>query len=155
MGKIIDKLLFNPTRLKIVSALISLEECDFSYLKKITETTQGNLSVQLKKLNQEDYIKIKKTFQNNYPKTKCIITAKGKKSFESFFAKIQSYKNLDLVLILSFFGNYIFTNNLYLKQVFLTGYLFNVQDNFSVAFNGLCFLNRLFTTILEACPLLY
>ncbi|RZP01771.1 MAG: ArsR family transcriptional regulator, partial [Flavobacteriales bacterium] len=50
MNKSIDKLLLNPIRLKIISTLISVSECDFNYLKKITESTQGNLSIQLKKL---------------------------------------------------------------------------------------------------------
>ena len=48
-----NKLLFNPIRLKIMSSLINNSECDFNYLKKITESTQGNLSIQLKKLKEE------------------------------------------------------------------------------------------------------
>ena len=55
-----NKLLFNPIRLKIMSSLINNSECDFNYLKKITESTQGNLSIQLKKLKEEKYINIKK-----------------------------------------------------------------------------------------------
>ncbi len=81
MNKPIDKLLFNPIRLKIISTLINTSECDFSYLKKITESTQGNLSIQIKKLKENDYINIEKSFKNNYPQTTCSITKKGKIKF--------------------------------------------------------------------------
>tara|TARA_Y100000992_G_scaffold203159_1_gene138684 strand:+ start:581 stop:853 length:273 start_codon:yes stop_codon:yes gene_type:complete len=89
-----DKLLFNPIRLKIMSSLINNSQCDFNHLKKITETTQGNLSIQLKKLKEEKYIEIEKTFSNNYPKTSCLITEKGKIKFEEFFKNLIKMKNL-------------------------------------------------------------
>ena len=87
-----NKLLFNPIRLKIMSSLINNSECDFNYLKKITESTQGNLSIQLKKLKEEKYINIKKKFTNNYPKTSCSITEKGKIKFEEFFKNLITLK---------------------------------------------------------------
>ena len=58
MNKSIDKLLFNPIRLKIISTLIKTSECDFKHLRKVTESTQGNLSIQLKKLKENNYINI-------------------------------------------------------------------------------------------------
>ena len=70
MNKPIDKLLFNPIRLKIISTLINTSKCDFYHLKKITESTQGNLSIQIKKLKENDYINIEKSFKNNYPPNK-------------------------------------------------------------------------------------
>ena len=94
MTKSMDKLLFNPIRLKIMSSLINNSQCDFNHLKKITETTQGNLSIQLKKLKEEKYIEIEKTFSNNYPKTSCSITKKGKIKFEEFFKSLIKMKNL-------------------------------------------------------------
>ncbi len=68
-----------------MSSLIKNSKCDFNHLKKITESTQGNLSIQLKKLKEEKYIDIEKTFSNNYPKTTCSITERGKTKFEDFF----------------------------------------------------------------------
>ena len=87
-----DKLLFNPVRLKIVSTLLSVDNCDFNYLKKITDTTSGNLSIQIKRLKEKKYIKVEKTFENNYPKTRCILTEKGINCFEKFFQDLLSYK---------------------------------------------------------------
>ena len=88
-----DKFLFNPIRLKIMSSLINKSQCDFNYLKNVTESTQGNLSIQLKKLKEEKYIEIEKTFSNNYPKTSCSITKKGKIKFEEFFNSLIKMKN--------------------------------------------------------------
>jgi len=92
----LDKLLVNPTRLMIVSVLTKVENCDFNYLKQITETTQGNLSVQLKKLKESGYISIHKSFKNNYPKTTCSITKLGIKAFEDHFSNLKNYQNIKL-----------------------------------------------------------
>ncbi|MDB4206788.1 transcriptional regulator [Flavobacteriaceae bacterium] len=92
----LDKLLINPIRLIIMSVLTKVENCDFNYLKKVTETTQGNLSIQLKKLRESDYISIEKSFENNYPKTNCSITKIGVKAFEDHFTNLKNYQDLKL-----------------------------------------------------------
>jgi DNA-binding HxlR family transcriptional regulator len=80
----------------IVSVLAKVENCDFNYLKQITETTQGNLSIQLKKLKESGYIFIDKSFENNYPKTNCSITKAGIKAFEDHFENLKNYQDLKL-----------------------------------------------------------
>ncbi|MDC0116887.1 transcriptional regulator [Flavobacteriaceae bacterium] len=92
MNKDIEKLLFNPIRLKTISFLMTVETCTFKALLDITASSKGNLSIQLKKLNEADLIKIHKYFQKSYPTTDYSITKKGKKSFEEFFNQLQSYK---------------------------------------------------------------
>jgi len=96
MFKPLDKILVNPIRLMIVSVLMKVENCDFNFLKQLTETTQGNLSIQLKKLKECGYISIDKSFENNYPKTSCSITKIGIKAFEDHFKTLKQYKNLNL-----------------------------------------------------------
>jgi len=81
-------------RLAVVSALIKLKQADFSYLMEITNTTQGNLSHQLKKLNEAKYIEIVKTFKGNYPQTICKLTETGKKAFEQYVDDIKKYLHL-------------------------------------------------------------
>jgi DNA-binding transcriptional ArsR family regulator len=93
MNKEIEKLLFNPIRLKIVSFLISVESSSFKKLIKVSGATKGNISIQIKKLQDAGFIKIKKKFKNNYPLTLCYITVKGKKSFEIFFQYLKFYEN--------------------------------------------------------------
>jgi|TARA_B110000967_G_scaffold11672_1_gene11466 DNA-binding transcriptional ArsR family regulator len=92
MNKDIEKLLFNPIRLKTISFLMTVETCTFKALLDITASSKGNLSIQLKKLNEAGLIKIHKYFQKSYPTTDYSITKKGKKSFEEFFNELQSYK---------------------------------------------------------------
>ena len=62
MNKEIEKLLFNPIRLKTISFFITVEACNFKALLEITDSTKGNLSTQLKKLNEAGLIKIEKIF---------------------------------------------------------------------------------------------
>ena len=92
MNKELEKLLFNPVRLKILSFLFSVESASFKKLMEVSDATKGNISIQIKKLEEADCIKIKKKFDNNYPLTSCAITSKGKKSFEIFFQYLKSYE---------------------------------------------------------------
>jgi len=87
----LDPLLHSQLRLSIMSLLISVKEADFSFLKEKTKATAGNLSVQISKLAEADYIIVKKTFKDNYPQTSCSITKKGIKAFEDYVAAIQAY----------------------------------------------------------------
>jgi DNA-binding transcriptional ArsR family regulator len=92
--KELDPVLNVPVRLAIVSALIKMKQADFSYLLEITQTTQGNLSHQLKKLNEAQYIEIIKTYKGNYPQTLCNLTPKGIKAFEYYVETIKKYLHL-------------------------------------------------------------
>lgn len=87
----LDPLLHSQVRLSIMSILISVKEAEFSYLKEKTSATAGNLSVQINKLAEADYITVKKTFRENYPLTTCKITLSGIKAFESYVNNIQQY----------------------------------------------------------------
>ena len=75
MNKEIEKLLFNPIRLKTISFLMTVETCNFKVLLEITDSTKGNLSIQLKKLNEAGLIKIEKYFQKSYPTTCLLYTS--------------------------------------------------------------------------------
>ena len=91
MFKDSDPLLHSQLRLSIMSLLISVKEADFTFLKEKTKATAGNLSVQITKLADADYIIIKKTFKDNYPLTTCQITKNGIKAFEKYVEAIQAY----------------------------------------------------------------
>ena len=90
----LDPLLHSQLRLSIISLLISVKEAEFGFLKEKTKATAGNLSVQINKLAEADYITVKKTFRDNYPLTTCKITATGIKAFETYVNHIQQYLNL-------------------------------------------------------------
>jgi DNA-binding MarR family transcriptional regulator len=90
----LDPVLNVPVRLAIVSALIKVKQADFGYLMEITKTTQGNLSHQIKKLSEAEYITVEKTYKGNYPQTICRLTAKGKRAFENYVQAIKKYLHL-------------------------------------------------------------
>ena len=87
----LDPLLHSQLRLSIISLLISVKTAEFSYLVEKTGATRGNLSIQLKKLEDAGYISISKSFRGNYPLTTCRITAKGLESFEKYVDSIKDY----------------------------------------------------------------
>ncbi len=90
----LDPLLHSQIRLAIISILMGVEEAQFNYLKEKTETTAGNLSFQLTKLKEADYIKVSKSFKDNYPLTTVRITAKGRKAFEGYVNAMKKYLQL-------------------------------------------------------------
>jgi DNA-binding MarR family transcriptional regulator len=87
----LDPILHAQLRLAIVSLLMGLESAEFGYIKEKTEATQGNLSVQLRKLSDAGYVKIKKSFKNNYPNTTVSLTRKGRAAFEKYVEQISTY----------------------------------------------------------------
>lgn len=93
MFKDLDPLLHSQLRLAIMSILMSVEEAEFTYLKEKTQATSGNLSVQIDKLKQAEYITVTKSFKDNYPLTICKKTKKGVKAFEAYVASLKGYLN--------------------------------------------------------------
>ena len=91
MFKDLDPLLHSQLRLQIISLLISVREAEFSFLKEKTNATAGNLSVQINKLAEAEYITVAKTFRDNYPLTSCRITAKGIKAFDAYVKNLKDY----------------------------------------------------------------
>jgi len=89
----LDPLLHAPLRLGVISILTQQEEAHFIELQKKTSSTAGNLSIQIKKLEKEGYLKVVKQFQNNYPQTICKITNEGREAFESYLIAMDSYIN--------------------------------------------------------------
>jgi len=90
----LDPLLHSQLRLAVVSLLVSLQQADFSYIREKTGATAGNLSVQLTRLEEAGYIRLVKTFKNNYPCTTVSVTQKGIWAFERYAENLKSYLNL-------------------------------------------------------------
>ncbi len=91
MFKDLDPLLHSQLRLQIMSLLIGVESAEFTYLLEETGATRGNLSVQISKLKDAEYIDVKKSFRKNYPLTTCTITPKGVEAFEKYVEALQDY----------------------------------------------------------------
>lgn len=93
MFKDLDPVLHSQLRLAVMSLLVSVKKADFVYLKEKTNSSAGNLSVQLQKLKEADYIGIEKKFKDNYPHTTCHITKTGIKAFETYVRDLKQYLN--------------------------------------------------------------
>lgn len=93
--KELDQLLHSQLRLAVMSILMSVEEADFVYLREKTESTAGNLSVQLDKLARAEYITVEKGFAGRKPRTVCRVTDKGRRAFEVYVDTLRSYLNLN------------------------------------------------------------
>lgn len=91
MFKDLDPLLHSQVRLAIMSLLLSFRTAEFSFLLEATKTTKGNLSFQLNKLNEAEYIEIKKSLKGNYPLTTVNITQKGIDAYEAYVISISDY----------------------------------------------------------------
>jgi DNA-binding transcriptional ArsR family regulator len=87
----LDPLLHSQLRLSIMSVLISVKSADFTFLVEKTGATRGNISVQLKKLEEAGYITVAKSFRNNYPLTTCRITPKGIDAFKAYVDVLRDY----------------------------------------------------------------
>ena len=74
---VINPLLHSELRLKIMVALDSLESADFVYLCEITDSTRGNVSVQIKTLQEAGYLDVDKSGMGRFSHTVCRITRKG------------------------------------------------------------------------------
>ncbi|WP_157243524.1 winged helix-turn-helix domain-containing protein [Algoriphagus resistens] len=89
--KPLDPLLHSQLRLAVMSLLISVEEAEFTFLKEKTESTAGNLSVQLDKLEKAGYLEIVKSFRGKRPLTTAKITAHGIRAFEEYVLTLKNY----------------------------------------------------------------
>ena len=77
-----------------MSLLMSVKEAEFTFIKEKTNSTAGNLSVQVQKLKDAGYIEVHKQFKDNYPQTTCKVTPKGVDAFEAYVKALQGYLNL-------------------------------------------------------------
>lgn len=91
MLKELDPLLHSQLRLGVMSLLISVESAEFTWLRGKTNSTAGNLSVQLDKLSEAGYISVEKSFKGKKPLTTCRITKKGLKAFEEYVNTLKDY----------------------------------------------------------------
>lgn len=93
MFKELDPLLHSQLRLGVMSLLMSVESAEFTFIKEKTNSTAGNLSVQLEKLSEAGYINIEKSFKGKKPLTTCKVTKKGIKAFEEYVNALKQYIN--------------------------------------------------------------
>ncbi|MBE2228961.1 MAG: transcriptional regulator [Ignavibacteria bacterium] len=86
----IDDVIHSRIRTAIMAVLISVDEAEFTFIREKINATDGNLSVHLKKLEDNSYISVKKEFVDRKPITRYKITEIGRKAFEDYIKKLES-----------------------------------------------------------------
>jgi DNA-binding transcriptional ArsR family regulator len=86
----LDRIIHERMRLAIVSALAVNDSLTFNDLKRLLDTTDGNLSVHARKLEDARYISCEKSFEGRMPKTEFRLTAVGRKAFEKYIAHMEA-----------------------------------------------------------------
>lgn len=87
----LDKNIHEKSRLMIILALATKldKKLSFNELKEITKLSSGNLSVQIKNLQDVGYVEVNKYFEDSKPKTEIVLTSKGKKALEEYLDNIE------------------------------------------------------------------
>jgi DNA-binding HxlR family transcriptional regulator len=86
----LDRLIHERLRLGILSALSVNESLTFNELKKLLDTTDGNLSVHARKLEDGGYIACDKSFDGRMPRTEYRLTAAGRRALEKYVAHMEA-----------------------------------------------------------------
>ena len=86
----LDRLIHERLRLGILSALAVNESLSFADLKKLMQTTDGNLSVHARKLEEASYVTCTKSFEGRVPKTEYSITAAGRRALERYLDHMEA-----------------------------------------------------------------
>lgn len=86
----LDRVIHERMRLAIVSALAVNDSLTFNDLKRLLDTTDGNLSVHARKLEDARYIVCEKSFEGRMPKTEYRLTAAGRKAFEKYISHMEA-----------------------------------------------------------------
>jgi DNA-binding transcriptional ArsR family regulator len=85
-----DRVIHEKTRLAIVSALAVNQTLTFNELKSILKTTDGNVSVHARKLEEAGYLSLKKSFEGRMPRTEYTLTAAGRRALEKYLAHMEA-----------------------------------------------------------------
>lgn len=86
----LDRLIHERMRLAIVSALAVNESLSFNELKRLLDTTDGNLSVHARKLEEAHYIVCTKTFEGRVPRTEFRLSASGRRALERYLDHMEA-----------------------------------------------------------------
>lgn len=86
----LDRLIHEKSRLGIVSALAAGGPMSFVQLKALLQTTDGNIAVHTRKLEDAGYILAEKSFEGRFPRTEYSLTAEGRSALEKYLAHLEA-----------------------------------------------------------------
>ncbi|MBZ5499903.1 MAG: transcriptional regulator [Acidobacteriia bacterium] len=89
----LDRVIHEPTRLRILMILSGVDAADFNFLLSALELTSGNLSSHLDRLEKSGYIEIRKSFQGKIPKTDCRLSKTGRAALANYWHTIDNIRS--------------------------------------------------------------
>lgn len=86
----LDDLIHSRIRLAVMAVLASVDRAEFTFIRDKVNTTDGNLSTHLRKLEDSGYVAITKRFAGRKPVTDVALTAKGRAAFAAYLAHLEN-----------------------------------------------------------------
>ena len=88
----LDRLVHEPARLAILTALLACRSCDFLFMQSITHLSKGNLSNHLQKLEEGGLVDIAKGYRGRIPNTTLKLTPRGRSAIERHWRRLQTLR---------------------------------------------------------------
>ncbi len=88
----LDRLVHEPARLSILTALAACRSADFLYLQRLTGLTKGNLSSHIAKLETAGLVQVDKTFERKVPLTRLSLTKVGQQSIDQHWQQLDGLR---------------------------------------------------------------
>jgi DNA-binding MarR family transcriptional regulator len=85
----VDRLIHEPVRLAILTALATCDSAEYLYLQRLTGSSPGNLASHVRRLAEAGLVEIHKGYAGNVPQTKASITAKGRPAIEAYWKQME------------------------------------------------------------------
>lgn len=92
-SNLLDEIIHSKLRLGIMSMLVSVEYAEFSVIKNKLQATDGNLSANLRKLEEAEYLSVEKIFVGRKPQSRYSITDKGRTAFKKYIENLEKLIN--------------------------------------------------------------
>jgi DNA-binding MarR family transcriptional regulator len=89
---LLDRLVHDPARLSLLTALSACRSADFVYLQGLTGLSAGNLSANIAKLRDAGFVTIEKTFTRSYPRTTVALTKAGREAVTRHWKKLDQLR---------------------------------------------------------------
>ncbi|WP_375770617.1 transcriptional regulator [Archangium gephyra] len=89
----LDRLVHEPARLALLTALTSCESADFLYLQRLTGLSKGNLSSHLSKLEEAGLVTVEKQFKGKTPLTRIAVTRPGREAVERHWQQLEQLRS--------------------------------------------------------------
>ena len=87
--RVLDDVIHSRIRLALMAILASVDDAEFTYLRKTVGATDGNLSTHLHRLTEAGYVEVRRGFEDNRPASRYRLTGKGRRAFRAYLGRLE------------------------------------------------------------------